>query len=499
MAYYTSETDIDYDPLYRKQKHLFERGNSYPRPTITCRDCGEELELRFGEIVDAYWAHHKNPESRCPFTGKKHPESKEHKNAKKELVEFLNGGGKVLIPFTCRKCDFKKIIQIDNMAETEFISERYEHRVGEKRYCFWDIAKVEIRTGRVIYGIEIEHTHQTSNIEARRHVDWNEFKATEVLANLKKITPKKTIELHELHKDNVCENVEECTARVAKLEQKKLQLFKFMVRVGFFRPLPGTTAADGDKERFICFTELWTTIWDNLPKKDKVSLLEHTRCLHCLSKTWKINVIFDPLCGYCHPKFDFSSRRVQTKTLLLMLSEKEQQILATTLSAMKKAEDEATAQRILLEEKAAAERKKLEEEQAIIQKAREEERALRAQLRPVFTDYGIRAGFYLLEEKEWVVADKLKLPNRTNYLERTTIAEKKRCLKCIAPDDKISRWRVYCYLCYCQSLNRSDEILEARKEEEERKREIDTDTVKRQHPTQTTQVDKKPKIVHEVL
>jgi hypothetical protein len=151
------------------------KGAPYPRPRETCDSCKADIILCWGHKRTIHWKHVKS-------TGRLHcssanGESATHKRAKELLVDFLNAGKTIWFRHNCTRCDHAYV------CRTPFSAWKQEVKhVFNDESCIFDVGG--LNDADLVFGIEVEHKHKTSNVTARKAVQWVEVKASDVLNEL---------------------------------------------------------------------------------------------------------------------------------------------------------------------------------------------------------------------------------------------------------------------------------------------------------------------------
>jgi hypothetical protein len=220
-----------------KEKHV-SQGRGYPRPTDTCDECKETIQLCWGEVVaEPYWRHVPRPggsESKPKCTGAS--ETATHRLAKRVLLEYIATGSTVVVSRTCEKHLHAHRGLVFGTAPNRRFCEEYR---DELRGCLWDIAAVDIATGQLHFAIEIVVKIPAWHSPAGADVTWVAIDATDVLDKLDRDGHPETLMLKDLRKLSPAECYR-CQEEVAAKESEdaaadaaKPLLFQFASELGF--------------------------------------------------------------------------------------------------------------------------------------------------------------------------------------------------------------------------------------------------------------------------
>ena len=170
-------------------KNVIENGRLYPRPKDKCDICNDEIVLCWGNIRLPYWRHltntHIDHSPNC--------ESFNHKFAKNILINYLNdNNNKCNFIHTCNNI----IINIPNGAIIFKPEIKYKN-------CIFDIGGFD-ENNKLVFGIEIYHTHKTENIKTRNDIDWVEVKAYDVINVLDRENVNNTIQIKDYSEKKCC-------------------------------------------------------------------------------------------------------------------------------------------------------------------------------------------------------------------------------------------------------------------------------------------------------
>lgn len=166
-------------------------GLKYPRPKILCPECNTEGVIKWGSKMSTHFAHDSDTKREC----KNQEESYIHKESKRRLCEFLNGGGVCKFSHSC----FDKLLELP-----VGLTYRCEFRVNEGNSIF-DIAGLNKQDCATVC-IEIKNTHKTNNVEDRNKITWFEVEALQVLGELRESVDVKEITLRDIKTGSCCEN-----------------------------------------------------------------------------------------------------------------------------------------------------------------------------------------------------------------------------------------------------------------------------------------------------
>lgn len=141
----------------------------YPRPTFPCSGCQDELILCWGDKRSPYLRHANKMEAKCMSNG----ESNIHKIAKIIICDYLNDGHRLEVKRTCHTCQNTSffVVPIENLKyfpEVQYKSSRF------------DVAGIN-SINHIEFGMEIKHTHSTTNDADRNDFNWSEFSANHVI------------------------------------------------------------------------------------------------------------------------------------------------------------------------------------------------------------------------------------------------------------------------------------------------------------------------------
>lgn len=161
-----------------------------------CGDCGGEMVFCDGPKRISYWRHIGSNKYQCSSSG----ESLMHKQAKKLLVSFLRGRGKISFEHTCDSCG--RIDKYSPPSATGF-DEEIGHCSGGKTVTF-DVAG--LASCKVIFGIEVWYSHKTTSLLGRSTTPWFEVEAMDVIRVLNVEKTPSRITLKDHRGDIECKN-----------------------------------------------------------------------------------------------------------------------------------------------------------------------------------------------------------------------------------------------------------------------------------------------------
>lgn len=154
------------------------KDDGYPRPTTKCPVCGGTLIFCCGEKIRPHFRHASNPNSSCSGGS---GESVMHKYAKEIICGYLNSGHILHVEGKCQKCPHSWNYQIPTYGL--IFKEEQKYKTSK-----FDVAAID-QNYQVVCGIEIFHTHKTTNVKDRNELRWFEFSAEDVIEmNSKKLT-----------------------------------------------------------------------------------------------------------------------------------------------------------------------------------------------------------------------------------------------------------------------------------------------------------------------
>src|SRR5512133_1701791 len=223
-----------------KENHV-SQGRGHPRPTDTCDECKEAIQLCWGEVITTpYWRHVPGPggggvgEPKPKCTGAS--ESATHRLAKRLLLEYLASGSTVVVSRTCEKHPHTHRGFVFGTAPARRFCGDFR---DPARNCVWDIATVDTSAGdKVVFGIEVYVTREADRL-ARDGMPWVEVDATQVLDMLDRDGHPETLMLKDLRKLSPAECYR-CQEEVAAKESEdaaadaaKPLLFQFASELGF--------------------------------------------------------------------------------------------------------------------------------------------------------------------------------------------------------------------------------------------------------------------------
>jgi hypothetical protein len=157
-----------------------------------CPFCREDIIWKQGKIYIPHFSHK---------TYNSENESKEHKQAKLLLCQYLDGGVELKINKLCENC---KCVTTDFISKTNgsrIVPEHTFDSYGENRRA--DVAYLQ-SDGQVGYIFEILQTHKTDP-DRRKGTIWYEFSAKEVIEKFCELDDKKQIQLTCLRDDRICD------------------------------------------------------------------------------------------------------------------------------------------------------------------------------------------------------------------------------------------------------------------------------------------------------
>lgn len=174
------------------------QGRLYPRPQDKCNQCDQSVILCWGEKIIPYWRH--VAQTNSTRNHKPDGESLCHKHAKEKLITFLTQKKTVLFSHKCNQ----KITQIPPNAVTFKPEVKYKN-------CVFDIGCLD-SDNKLLFGIEIYHTHKTSNVKFRNEIGWCEVKADQVLNLLdSNIMPKELLLVDHSNQPCCVEDFKSCS------------------------------------------------------------------------------------------------------------------------------------------------------------------------------------------------------------------------------------------------------------------------------------------------
>ena len=279
------------------------------KPRSFCADCGNEMVLCAleSEKVTPYWRHLSEGIDHRPSNG----ESEIHKYAKHLLCDFLQSGGTVVFGN-----DHVKIPK----ATTIKTEVKHTSKLPPYDTCIFDIACMEVNIG-----IEILHTHKTTNITGRNDVKWYEVSAVEVINKLNdlecdsvKLVNVRQYEVQECVLPTPIELKDGCKpypkitfeqlSRESGYTLEGLILgmkSKFILYRDHRDKLPAELALKEcrNKKKFIYEVIWWGSTKDTKLTQDiKDELNRHGRCLCCGKVQTEHKICYRPLCVSCFKK-----------------------------------------------------------------------------------------------------------------------------------------------------------------------------------------------------
>jgi len=221
------EAHLRFDPRYRKKE--FEK-QTYPaqtrKPREICPDCGEEIYLKWGEIItDPYWSHNKSV-CDCPF-GLTTGESEEHKKAKTKLANLLESS-RLYVLTECTVCKARVTEKMPGgLIYTQEVPLE-DKETGTK--CKFDVAGVTRE--RLEIGFEVMATHETDNVIPRSQVWWCELSAEDILTD-----DSSQVSIPNIRKKQVCLGNKECVKKlrddILEFEKRRNERLKLAEEYGF--------------------------------------------------------------------------------------------------------------------------------------------------------------------------------------------------------------------------------------------------------------------------
>jgi len=177
-----AKRELGDDDLQIANNHIYKRF-VYPRPRGICTECKGGIVLRMGTVRIVHWAHLNNDNCQSGGGG----ETETHKLAKTMLCQYLNDGKMFSYTSVCSNCN-QTVVRNIPFTVRSARAECIDHsRLNPADKCIWDIACFD-RANRIVFGIEIFHTHKTVNTQARRHIPWIEIDAVAAIQMVTDVT-----------------------------------------------------------------------------------------------------------------------------------------------------------------------------------------------------------------------------------------------------------------------------------------------------------------------
>lgn len=164
-------------------------GRLYPRPKDKCDLCTNDIILCWGKTINPYWRH------LTKFSANDHSpnsESFNHKFSKEILIKHLSTNRKIKFFHNCKQ-EFINIPQVAVSFQSEV---KYKD-------CIFDVGCLDANNN-LVFGIEVYHTHKTSNTKTRNDIEWVEVKSNDVLNLLDSVNLPNEIQLNDCRERLCC-------------------------------------------------------------------------------------------------------------------------------------------------------------------------------------------------------------------------------------------------------------------------------------------------------